>query len=82
MPRKGGDTFEWDENKRALNAQKHGIDFVDVVKIFSVPGLTARTDRDGESRLIRVGQLHQKFIAVIHTIRGDAYRIISARRAR
>ncbi len=26
--------FEWDENKRQANIEKHGIDFADAVKIF------------------------------------------------
>ncbi|MBR6900719.1 MAG: BrnT family toxin [Synergistaceae bacterium] len=26
--------FEWDENKRQINIEKHGIDFADAVKIF------------------------------------------------
>ena len=26
--------FEWDEKKRLLNLEKHGIDFVDAVDIF------------------------------------------------
>ncbi len=82
MPQGDNREFEWDDNKRASNAQKHGIDFIDAVQIFAVPGLTARSDRGGESRLLRIGPLHGRYVAVIYTIRGDAYRIISARRAR
>ena len=26
--------FEWDENKRFINLQRHGIDFADVWRIF------------------------------------------------
>jgi uncharacterized DUF497 family protein len=26
--------FEWDENKRLINLQRHGIDFADVWQIF------------------------------------------------
>ncbi|MES2141851.1 MAG: BrnT family toxin [Pseudomonadota bacterium] len=26
--------FEWDEKKRSLNLEKHGIDFVDAIEIF------------------------------------------------
>ena len=29
--------FEWDENKRLSNLGKHGIDFVDAVRIFDEP---------------------------------------------
>jgi len=27
--------FEWDENKRQANIEKHGIDLADAVKIFN-----------------------------------------------
>jgi uncharacterized DUF497 family protein len=29
--------FEWDENKRQANIEKHGIDFADLEAIFSGP---------------------------------------------
>ena len=74
--------YEWDEAKRETNLEKHGIDFVDAVKVFKNHRLTAQSDRGDEERFISIGPLGRRFIAVIYTIRGDAYRIISARRAR
>ncbi len=76
--------FEWDENKRLKNIEKHGIDFADAVKVFE-GFITKRQDTRadyGEERFIAVGLLNGIEIAVIHTIRGDKTRIISARRAR
>lgn len=29
--------YEWDENKRRYNLEKHGIDFIDVIEIFDDP---------------------------------------------
>lgn len=29
--------FEWDETKRTLNLDKHGVDFVDAVEVFHDP---------------------------------------------
>lgn len=74
--------FEWDEAKRLSTLEKHGIDFLDAIRIFHSPRLTARSDRTNEVRFISIGPLMERFVAVIYTIRGDAYRIISARRAR
>ncbi|MBQ7196293.1 MAG: BrnT family toxin [Synergistaceae bacterium] len=76
--------FEWDENKRQANIEKHGIDFVDAVKIFD--GFTsARQDIRadyGEERYVIVGLLDGVEISVINTPRGNKLRIISVRRAR
>ncbi len=76
--------FEWDENKRQINIEKHGIDFVDAVKIFeSFVHTTQDTRADyGEVRNVSTGLLNGIEITVIHTPRGDKRRIISVRRAR
>jgi uncharacterized DUF497 family protein len=29
--------FEWDENKREQNLEKHGLDFTDVISVFDDP---------------------------------------------
>lgn len=29
--------FEWDERKRRLNLEKHGVDFLDAIQVFSDP---------------------------------------------
>jgi len=29
--------FEWDDNKRKYNLEKHGIDFIDAIEIFEDP---------------------------------------------
>jgi len=75
-------SFEWDEDKRKTTLQKHGLDFIDAIKIFAGPILTARSTHEGEERWISIGLLDGLEIAVIYTIRSDIYRIITARRAR
>ena len=35
--------FEWDEEKRLTNIEKHGIDFIDADILFGNPHLSART---------------------------------------
>ncbi|NOX74575.1 MAG: BrnT family toxin [Alphaproteobacteria bacterium] len=73
--------FEWDESKRKLNIAKHRLDFADVVKLFSGPTLNMRSMFETEERWLAVGLVRGLEITVIYTIRGDYYRIISARRA-
>lgn len=76
--------FEWDENKSALNLAKHGISFEEAKLIFDGPVLTRpdkRTDY-GEVREISVGSiLGTVVVVVVHTQRGRATRLISARLA-
>lgn len=76
--------FEWDENKRRRNVEKHGIDFVRAQAVFDGrPVYSAPSPRGGEERFITVGELDGRFIAVAWTARGaDTVRIISARKAR
>lgn len=75
-------TFEWDETKREATLEKHGIDFVRAVRVFAAPVLTKKSIFPDEERFVSIGRCEGVFIAVVYTIRGDSYRIITARRAR
>jgi uncharacterized DUF497 family protein len=76
--------FEFDPAKNDLNKTKHGIDFVEAQQLWrdaeaiEGPGYLV----EGEERFIRVGKALGKLWAACFTIRGDAIRIISVRRAR
>lgn len=75
--------FEWDEAKRSINLEKHGIDFIDVPNVFDGDTLTiedARYDY-GEQRFITFGLLQGRIIAIVHTETDDLIRLISARKA-
>lgn len=74
--------FEWDENKRKINLERHLIDFEDAASVFDSPYLRRRSDRADETRFLAIGLLDGIEIAVVYTIRKEACRIISARRAR
>ena len=76
-------SFEWDEDKRQANIQKHGIDFVDVVPIFDHDIFTVEDTRFqyDEPRYWGLGMLGVKAILVVYTYRDNVIRIISARRA-
>jgi uncharacterized protein len=76
--------FEWDENKRQSNIEKHGFDFLRAKRIFDGrPRYDLESPRGGEHRILSIGELNGVIIAVAWTPRGaDVIRIISVRRAR
>lgn len=74
--------FEWDPDKNASNVAKHGIDFEDVISLFAEPHFARESDRANEKRFVAVGEVNGRILAIVYTIRGDRYRIISARKAR
>jgi uncharacterized DUF497 family protein len=74
--------FEWDERKRASNADKHGLDFLDAELIFRGPHFHYPSPRHQEDRWVTIGMLDGREVAVVWTARDDAVRLISFRRAR
>ena len=75
--------FEWDESKRDSNLQKHGVDFVDAVKIFALTVVEQPDTREayGEHRLVTIGTWDTDYFVVVSTWPGERRRIISAWRA-
>lgn len=77
--------FEWDEEKRLANIDKHGIDFLDARTIWRKPVLDPAALRliGEEVRLTAVGLLGEDeiIVAVVYTHRENILRLISARRA-
>jgi uncharacterized protein len=76
--------FEWDERKNRSNISKHGVDFETAARVFEGPVLTMIDDCDdyGELREISICAVDGVVIlAVVHSDRLNAIRIISARRA-
>jgi uncharacterized protein len=75
--------FEWDEEKRLSNIEKHGFDFVGVEKMFESETATIFDDRFdyGEERFVTFGLLEGHVIAVTHTETDETIRIISVRKA-
>ncbi|MDK9721813.1 MAG: BrnT family toxin [Rhodospirillales bacterium] len=74
--------FEWDENKSEANLAKHGIDFILAAQVFENEFLNLPSSHAAEKRWLAVGDVGGKMLTVVYTIRGEALRIISARRAR
>lgn len=76
--------YEWDETKRRINLQQHGIDFADMPNLFIGEIVVLEDDRYdyGEIRFLAFGLLAGRLIAVAYTERGeDVVRLISARKA-
>ncbi|MDB5587834.1 MAG: hypothetical protein JWP26_2804 [Devosia sp.] len=77
-------TFEWDEDKNRANLLKHGISFEEAELIFQGP-IFSRPDVRfdyGELRILSIGMIREIVaVAVVHTDRDGAVRLISARLA-
>lgn len=76
------DKYEWDEHKRQLNLEKHGIDFVNAADIFlDFNRIELESIRDGELRYQTIGTVNNVVLLVVYTYRKKTIRLISARRA-
>jgi len=80
-----GLVFEWDGRKAERNVRKHNVPFEEAATIFG--DALSLTIADpvhsvGEERLVTIGESRRRrLLVVVHTDRGNAVRIISARRA-
>ena len=78
--------FEWDEDKRLANLEKHGIDFLDARTIWTGQVLDPAAERvvEDEARPTALGTIGEDeiVVAVVYTVRDGIVRLISARRAR
>jgi uncharacterized DUF497 family protein len=75
--------YEWDDANRLSNIQKHGIDFVEIEKVFAGTTLTVLDDRFdyGEPRLSTLGLLRGRVVVIAQTETPQVIRIISVRKA-
>ena len=79
----GGISFEWDRRKESENRHKHTIGFAEARTTFGDPLSITIDDPDSEpdeARYVLVGMSNRRrLLIVVHTIRGDRIRLISAR---
>lgn len=78
------DEFEWDDEKAASNAAKHGVSFAQACSVFRDPfAIELLDDREdyNEDRYILIGMSAGSLLVVVHTERDHRNRIISARKA-
>lgn len=76
--------FQFDPAKAAGNWRKHGVSFADAEAVFMDPLALHRIDPDaeGEERFVAIGAGSAgHLLVVVYTLRGEAIRLISARRA-
>jgi uncharacterized protein len=79
----GAIRYEWDETKRVENRRKHRVDFEAILR-FDWSRSIAKPDRRfgySEERILAFAPIDGRLHAAIYTIRGDARRIISLRKA-
>jgi uncharacterized protein len=75
--------FEFDPEKSAANARKHGIDFEAAQVLWQDPdALVLASKHKGEPRRLLIGRIGEKVWTAIFTERGPNIRIISVRAAR
>ena len=75
--------FEWDEEKRLKNLEKHGIDFIDADILFGSPYLVAPGKTvDGERRWLATGMIDEIYVTAVFSRRDQVIRLISMRSAR
>jgi len=75
--------FNWDDEKNEQNIRDHGIDFNDAKEIFYGPTIES-LDADHsavEERYTAYGMATGRVLRVTYTMRGEVYRLISARKA-
>ena len=76
--------FEWDSAKAALNLRKHRVSFPYATRVFLDPHRQERLDTReeyGEERWVVLGQVDERVLVVVYTLRGSRIRLISARKA-
>lgn len=78
-------SFEWDENKNAENYRKHGIRFESAKQAFdderAIPFADPLHSTIDEPRYALLGMSETGLVFINFTIRGENYRIITARKA-
>lgn len=76
--------FEWDPAKARTNLIKHGVSFDEASSVFYDPLAVTGADPDhseSEERMVTFGMSSTgRILVVAHTVRGEAIRIISARK--
>lgn len=78
--------FEWDDEKERTNIKKHGIDFETAARVFADENRLEIYDEvhsETEDRYITIGMIDNVacVVMVVYTERGEAVRLISARKA-
>ena len=70
--------FLWDAPKRRRNLKEHGLDFVDVPRVFEGPTFTFEDDRFSyrERRFVTLGFRGDICVSIVHTESATVIRVI------
>jgi uncharacterized protein len=72
--------FEWDSGKARSNLAKHGVSFEEATTVFDDPRGIAAPDFHDPDRFVLIGRSSlSRVLFVVHCLRADRIRIISAR---
>ncbi|MBV9587498.1 MAG: BrnT family toxin [Alphaproteobacteria bacterium] len=75
--------IDFDPDKDATNLRVHGVSLTEADALFR--GFTVQQEDDrfdyGETRFIAIGEIAGVEFTCVYTLRGEAYRLISLRRA-
>ena len=76
--------FEWHRRKAWANERKHGVSFEEATGAFDDPRSLTIPDPEHsleEDRFVSIGRTaRDRIVVVVHTLRGETIRLISARR--
>ena len=76
--------FEWHDRKARTNLRDHGVTFEEAAEVFDDEAAIDEIEHSmdyGEERWTMLGMSNGQLMAVIYTMRGTRFRIISARKA-
>lgn len=75
--------YEWDEAKRLTNLSEHKLDFGDAWRVYEAEDkVTYKSSYLHEERWIDLAEIEGMVLLLVYTMRGEAVRCISFRRAR
>jgi uncharacterized DUF497 family protein len=75
--------YEWNEDKRLSNLERHGLDFRRAYLVYENPGkLTLKSRYSHEPRLVDIAEVEGRAMVLVYTLRRDAVRCISFRYAK
>ena len=74
--------FEFHQAKSRANRHKHGVSLEEATQMWKEAYLEIAARTVDEPRFMAIGRIRGRLYASIYTIRGEAVRLISCRRAR
>lgn len=75
--------YEWDEDKRLSNLERHGLDFRSAYLVYENQGkLTLKSRYSDEPRFVDIAEVEGRTVVLVYTLRSEAVRCISFRYAK